>query len=119
MTIVACLLSGVGADSRTKRFGNYTIGSRNQSDCIVCDGGVIAGNSKAPSNRGLTQIESESISSEAVGLALTLLWVDRCIGCSWLCPLGMGQRDSVGGNEPRLSIVPSAYCAMTRRAILS
>jgi hypothetical protein len=93
MTIEACLPPGVGADSRTKRFGNYTIGSRSQSDCIVCDGGVIAGNSKAPSNRGLTQIESESISSEAVGLALTLLWVDRCIGRSWLRLPGLGRQD--------------------------
>jgi hypothetical protein len=32
MTIVGCLLPGVGADSRTKRFGNYTIGSRSQSE---------------------------------------------------------------------------------------
>lgn len=45
MTIVACLPPGVGANSRTKRFGNYTIGSRSQSEagfpspgCIVCGG---------------------------------------------------------------------------------
>jgi hypothetical protein len=61
--------------------------------CTVCDGAVIAGRSKAPSNRGLSQIESGSIPSEAAGLALTLVWVDRCIGCSWLCPLGMGRQD--------------------------
>jgi hypothetical protein len=32
MAIEGRLLSGMGADSRTKRFGNYTIGSRSQSE---------------------------------------------------------------------------------------
>jgi hypothetical protein len=34
MAIVGRLLSGVGADSRTFRFGNYAIGNRSQSEAM-------------------------------------------------------------------------------------
>ena len=33
-TILGRLLSGVGVDSRTFRFGNYAIGSRSQSEAM-------------------------------------------------------------------------------------